>query len=85
MQEVHAHDQNTGKTKNVDIVEMIKSMGLHAKNPQNANVQEMSIVHDISKNENPVFYTPVHAQIVITIWGELSRNYGTRCLCSYTS
>ena len=44
-------------------------MGLRAKNPQNANVQEMSIVHDISKNdENPVFYTPVHAQIVMTIW-----------------
>ena len=45
---------------------MIRSMGLRAKN--SVNVQEMSIVHDISKNdENPVFYTPVHAQIVMTI------------------
>ena len=32
MQEVQAHDQNTGKIKNVNIVEMIRSMGLHAKN-----------------------------------------------------
>ena len=47
---------------------MIRSLGLHAKNPQSANVQEMSIVHGISKNTNPVFYTPVHAQIVMTIW-----------------
>ena len=49
VQEVHAHheDQNTGKSKNVDIVEMIRSMGLHAKNPsQVANVHEMSIVHE---------------------------------------
>ena len=67
VQEVQAHDQNTGKTKNVDIVEMIRSLRLHAKNPQSANVQ-MSIVHGISKNKNPVFYTPVHAQIVMTIW-----------------
>ena len=68
MQEVEAHDQNTGKIKNVDIVEMIRSMGLHAK-MNSANMQEMSIVHDISKNdENPVFYTPVHAQIVMIIW-----------------
>ena len=86
VQEVETHDQNTGKTKNVNIVEMIRSMGLHAKNPQNANVQEMSIVHDISKNdENPVFYTPVHAQICNNNLGELSRNHGTRSLCSYTS
>ena len=44
-------------------------MGLHehhAKNP--AYVQEMSIVHDITKDKNPVFYTPVHPQIVTTIW-----------------
>ena len=27
VQEVQAHDQNTGKTKNVDIVEMIRSNG----------------------------------------------------------
>ena len=70
VQEVQAQsDQNTGKTKNVDIVEMIRSMGLHechAKNP--AYVQEMSIVHDITKDKNPVFYTPVHPQIVTTIW-----------------
>ena len=34
VQEVRTHeDQNTGKTKNVNIVEMIRSMGLHAKNP----------------------------------------------------
>ena len=46
VQEVEAHGQNTGKTKNVNIVEMIRSMGLHAKNLQNMNVQEMSIVHD---------------------------------------
>ena len=48
VQEVRAHDdQNTGnKTKNVNIVEMIRSMGLRAKNPlQIANVQEMFIVH----------------------------------------
>ena len=61
---------NTGnKTKNVNTVEMIWSMGLcecHAKNP--AHVQEMSIVHDITKDKNPVFYTPVHPQIVMTIW-----------------
>ena len=29
VQDVHAQDQNTGKTKNVDIVKMIWSMGLH--------------------------------------------------------
>ena len=54
---MQAQDQNTGKTKNVDIVEMIRSMGLrecHAKNSVNA--QEMAIVvHDIK----PVFHTPV--------------------------
>ena len=36
VQEMQAQDQNTGKTKNVNIVEMIRSMGLHecqAKNP----------------------------------------------------
>ena len=58
VQEVCTHDdQNTGnktnKTKNVDIVEMIRSMGLCAKNPsQIANVQEMSIVH---KTQNQCF------------------------------
>ena len=47
-------------------------MGLsecHAKNP--AHVQEMSIVHECEHNlmgRNPVFYTPVHAQNVMTIW-----------------
>ena len=54
-------------------VEMIRSMGLHehqARNPQNANVQEMSIVHDL-KDENPVFHTPVQAQIVMTIWEQV--------------
>ena len=48
---------------------MIRSMGLrecHVKNP--VYVQEMSIVHDITKDKNPVFYTPVHPQIVMTIW-----------------
>ena len=34
-------DQNTGKAKNVNIVDMVRSMGLHAKS---ANVQKMSIV-----------------------------------------
>ena len=55
VQEVQAHDdQNTGnKSKNVDIVEMIRSMGLCAKNPsQIANVQEMTIVQEDAK---PVF------------------------------
>ena len=80
--EVQAHDQNTGKTKNVNIVEMIRSMGLSAKN--SATVQEMSIVHDISKNENPVFYTPVHAQIVMTIW-ENCQEIMEPEVCSYTS
>ena len=66
--EVQAHDdQNTGKTKNVDIVEMIRSMGLHAKNPQNANVQEMSIVCELIDAKS-VFYSPVQPHIVMTIW-----------------
>ena len=53
-------DQNTGssKAKNVDIVDMVRSMGLCTKS---ANVQEMSIVHDLNADENPVFYTPVPA------------------------
>ena len=72
VQEVQAQeDQNTGnKIKNVDIVEMIRSMGLcecQAKNPQNANVQEMSIVHELIDTK-PVFHTPVQAQIVMTVW-----------------
>ena len=68
MQEVQAHDQNTGKTKNVNIVEMIRSMGLCEHQAKNsANVQEMVIVCELI-DENPVFYTPVHAQIVMTIW-----------------
>ena len=68
MHEVQAHDdQNTGnKTKNVDIVEMVRSMGLCAKNPsQFANIQEMSIVHD--EDTKPVFYSPVQPKIVMTI------------------
>ena len=71
VQEVHTHeDQNTGKSKNVNIVEMIRSMGLHAKNPsQVANVHEMSIVHD---NTKPVFYSPVQPEIVMTIWEQIS-------------
>ena len=84
VQEVHTHDdQNTGnKTKNVDIVEMIRSMGLHSKNPsQIANVQEMSIVHEDTK---PVFYSPVQPMIVMTIWNQVWC-HGSRSLCSYTS
>ena len=72
VQEVQAHnDQNTGnKTKNVDIVEMIRSMGLHVKNPsQFANIQEMSIVHD--EDMKPVFYSPVQPKIVTTIWDQV--------------
>ena len=72
VQEVCTHDdQNTGnKTKNVDIVEMIRSMGLHAKNPlQIANVQEMSIVHE--EDMKPVFYSPVQPMIVTTIWDQV--------------
>ena len=68
IQEVRTHDdQNTGnKTKNVN---MIRSMGLHAKNPsQIANVQEMSIVHEDTK---PVFYSPVQPKIVMTIWDQI--------------
>ena len=45
-------------------------MGLRecqAKNPQNANVQEMSIVHELIDTK-PVFHTPVQAQIVMTVW-----------------
>ena len=72
VQEVQAQeDQNTGKTKNVNIIEMIRSMGLcecQAKNPPNANVQEMSIIHDLSRDKNPVFYTSVQAQVVTTTW-----------------
>ena len=49
------------KQKNVDIVDMVRSMGLHAKN--SVNIQEMAIVH-----ENPVFYTPVDSQVVTTTW-----------------
>ena len=72
VQEVCTHDdQNTGnKTKNVDIVEMIRSMGLHAKNPlQTAIVQEMSIVH--VQDTKPVFYSPVQPMIVMTIWDQV--------------
>ena len=48
---------------------MIRSMGLHEHHAKNqVYVQEMSIVHDITKDKNPVFYTPVHPQIVMTIW-----------------
>ena len=74
MQDVHAQDQNTGKTKNVDIVKMIWSMGLHECQAKNSvNVHEMAIVckHEHEHNlmgRNPMFYTPVHAQIVMTIW-----------------
>ena len=72
VQDVHAQDQNTGKTKNVNIVEMIRSMGLHELQAKNsANVQEMAIVHEHEHNfmdRNPVFYTPVDIQIVMTIW-----------------
>ena len=68
VQEGHTHeDQNTGKSKNVDIVEMIRSMGLHAKNPSQV-VHEMSIVHD----EKPVFYSPVQPKIMTTIWEQVS-------------
>ena len=49
VQEVQAQeDQNTGKAKNVNIIDMVRSMGLCAKS---ANVQEMSIVHDLSRDE----------------------------------
>ena len=71
MQEVQAHDdQDTGnKTKNVNIVEMIRSVGLCAKNPsQNANVQEMSIVQEDAKS---VFYSPVQPKVVMTIWDQV--------------
>ena len=63
--------KNTSKTKNVDIVEMIRSMGLCAKNPQNANVQEMAIVHELIDTK-PVFCTPVQPQIVMTIREQVS-------------
>ena len=57
VQKVQAQDdQNTGKAKNVDIVDMVRSMGLHGKSAK-------SIVHD---DLNPVFYTPVEAQDVTT-------------------
>ena len=61
---MQAQDQNNGKAKNVNIVDMVRSMGLHAKS---ANVQEMSIVHEL-EDVNPVFHTPVNSQIVMTIW-----------------
>ena len=84
MQEVEAHDQNTGKIKNVDIVEMIRSMGLHAKN--SANMQEMSIVHDISKNdEKSSVLHPSACSDCDDNLGELSKDHGTRDMCSYTS
>ena len=60
--------QNTGKTKNVDIVEMIRSMVLCEHQAQNSvNVQEMTIVHELTDTK-PVFHTPVNSQIVMTIW-----------------
>ena len=68
VQEVQAHgdQQNTGKAKNVNIVEMIRSMGLHEHQAKNSvNVQEMAIVVCDIK---PVFHTPVQAQIVMAIW-----------------
>ena len=69
VQEVHTHeDQNTGKSKNVDIVEMMRSMGLRAKNPSQV-VHEMSILHD---NVKPVFYSPVQPEIVTTVWEQVS-------------
>ena len=61
VQEVQAHDdwQNTGRTKNVNIVEMIRSMGLHECQAKNsANVQEMTIVHELIDTK-PVFHSPV--------------------------
>ena len=85
VQEVQAHDQNTGnKTKNVDIVKMIRSMGLHAKNPsQIANVQEMSIVQEDAK---PVFYSPVQPKIVMTIWDQVCGVMDpVPEVCSYTN
>ena len=72
VQEMQAQDdqQNTGKTRNVDIVEMIRSMGLHECQAKNsANIQEMAIVHELIDTK-PVFHTPVQAQVVITIWGQ---------------
>ena len=63
-------DQNTGKTKNVDIVEMIRSVGLCAKNSQNANIQQMVIVHELI-DAKPVFHTSVQAQIVMTVWDQV--------------
>ena len=75
VQDVQAlEDQNTSKkTKNVDIVKMIRSMGLcecQARNPQNANVQEMSIVCELIDTK-PVFHTPVQAQIVMIVWEQI--------------
>ena len=88
VQEVQAQeDQNTGKVKHVDIVEMIRSMGLHehqARNSQNVNVQEMPIVCELTDTK-PVFHTPVQAQIVMTVWEQIEDHHGTRSLCSYTS
>ena len=66
VQEVHTHeDQNTGK-KNVDIVEMIRSMGLRTKTPSPV-VHEMSIVQ-----EKPVFHSPVQPEIMTTVWEQVS-------------
>ena len=83
VQEVCTHDdQNTGnKTKNVDIVEMIRSMGLHAKNPsQIANVQEMSIVH---KDTKPVFLQSSATYNCDDNLGSSVWCHGFRSLCSY--
>ena len=88
VQEVQAQeDQNTGKTKNVDIVEMIRSMGLRehqAKNSQNANVQEMSIVHDLNRYKTSVLHPSASPDCDNNL-GKLSKHHGTRSLCSYTS
>ena len=70
VQEVQAQgdQQNTGKTKNVNIVEMIRSMGLHEHQAKNsANVQEMAIVHEFIDTKQ-VFHTPVNSQVVMTVW-----------------
>ena len=64
-------DQNTGKNKNVNIVEMIRSMGLRERQAKKSvNVQEMTIVHELIDTK-PVFYTPVQPQIVTTIWEQI--------------
>ena len=74
-QEVQTHeDQNTGK-KNVEIVDMIKSMGLceeHAKNQMNhhGNLHEVSIQHEslITECIGLVFNALVHAQSLSLVW-----------------